>query len=224
MSTRRNSSAGTYSGIYAVYSGDGDFSGSDSTNTLTLVVTRANQRIHFTTKAPTDATFGGPRYAPKATATSSRPVVLKILSSSTSVCAISAGEVSFGGVGTCTIKAAQAGNSDYQSATALQSFKVNKAPTAISTAPANVTHSGKTTHVTITATLKSLSSGARIRGQTITFTLFAKGWSVTGTAVTNKSGVATFTVSFDKPNSARSYTASFAGNKNYDSSSASRSL
>ena len=215
---------GSYPGIYATYGGDGNFNGSTSTNTVTLTVYKANQTIHFTLKAPTTATFGGPKYTPKATTTSFLPVSFKIVAASVKVCSMSGGKVSFIGLGTCTIDANQAGDADYNPTSTLQSFKVGKAPTKITTAPATVTHSVKTTYVAMTATLRSLASGATIGGQKITFTLFADGWSVTGTAITNRSGVATFKVSFSKPDAARSYSASFGGSKDYNPSGATQSI
>jgi hypothetical protein len=128
-------------------------------------------------------------------------------------------------VGTCTIDASQAGNANYNpAASVLQSFKVGKAPTSITTMPAAVSHSGKTTHVTMTATLRSLPGGTTIQGQKITFTLTASGWSVTGSAVTNKLGVASFTVSFTKPDTARSYRATYGGTKDYSASTATRPI
>ena len=91
-----------------------------------LTDTRLSQTITFTSTAPSNATTGGPKYTPTATATSGLPVTFTIDASASSVCSISAGEVSFHAVGTCVINANQAGNANYKPATQVQqSFAVN---------------------------------------------------------------------------------------------------
>ncbi len=105
---------------------------------------RQNQTITFTSSAPGTATFGG-TYNVSATATSGLPVKLTIDASATSVCAIngSGSQVSFIGVGACTINANQAGNFSYNAAPQKQqSFAVGKASQTIgftSTAPVGAT-------------------------------------------------------------------------------------
>ncbi len=98
-----------------------------------LTVVMASQTISFTSSAPGAATVGGATYTPTATATSGLTVSLTIDASSASVCSISAGIVSFTGVGTCTINANQAGNAAYLPAPQVQqSFAVGQSSQSIS--------------------------------------------------------------------------------------------
>ena len=89
------------------------------------------QTISFGTTAPTAAKVGGATYTPTAAATSGLTVVLSIDSSSSAVCSISAGVVSFTGAGSCVIDANQAGNANWTAAPQVQqSFLVGTLPTA----------------------------------------------------------------------------------------------
>jgi len=106
-----------------------------------------SQTITFVTTAPTDPTVGG-TYAPEVSFVTS-PVILSIASSSSSVCSLSNGVVSFNAVGTCTIDANQAGNSTYAPAPQVtQSITVVAAPK-----PPTVTTSSATSVTDSTATL-----------------------------------------------------------------------
>ncbi len=114
-----------------------------------------NQTISITSSAPINAGVGGPTYTPLATATSGLTVVFTIDTSATSVCSISAGVVSFTGVGTCVIDANQAGNATYNPAPQVQqSFGVknNQTISITSTAPNNAVVGGPTYTPTATAT------------------------------------------------------------------------
>lgn len=108
-----------------------------------ITVGRGAQTIRFTTMAPEKAQSGGPTYDVTATASSGLAVNLRIDASSSAVCTISAGVVSFTGPGTCTINANQAGNGSYDVAPEVQqSFSVAQgvlAPTlSITTSPTAV--------------------------------------------------------------------------------------
>jgi len=85
------------------------------------------QTITFTSTSPSDATVNGPKYGVTATGGGSgNPVVFS--SATTSVCTVSGSEVSFVGIGTCTIDADQAGSANYTSAPQVQqSFSVTAA-------------------------------------------------------------------------------------------------
>ncbi len=116
---------------------------------------KSNQTVSFTSTAPTQAGVGGATYTPMATATSSLTVDFTIDASAASVCSISAGEVSFTGVGTCVINANQAGNGSYNPAPQVQqSFAVknNQTVSFTSTAPTDATVGGATYIPTATAT------------------------------------------------------------------------
>lgn len=84
----------------------------------------AAQAITFTSGAPAAAVVGGPAYTVAARGGGSGNAV-RFSSAKMSVCAVSGAKVSFVGVGTCTIDANQAGNSQYAAAqTTTQSFAV----------------------------------------------------------------------------------------------------
>jgi hypothetical protein len=93
---------------------------------------RLSQTITFTSAAPKNANLGGPTYTPTATATSGLAVTITIDGSSSAVCAINAGVVSYFGAGTCKLNANQAGNYYYNPAPQVQqSFSVGKASQSI---------------------------------------------------------------------------------------------
>lgn len=76
-------------------------------------VAKANQTITFTSTAPSSASTGT-TYTPTATATSGLTVSFAV----SGACSISSGTVTFGpAAGTCTIKADQAGNTNWNAAT-----------------------------------------------------------------------------------------------------------
>jgi len=120
-----------------------------------FIVTGGTQTISFTSTAPSAAAFGGATYTPVASATSLLPVTLIIDPTSSTVCSISGGVVSFIGIGTCTIDANQAGNANWNAATQVQQgFIVGKGAQTISftsTAPA-ATVAGPTYTPAATAT------------------------------------------------------------------------
>jgi hypothetical protein len=107
------------------------------------------QSITFVSSAPLSASYSGSNnqtYVVNANASSGLPATFSIDSSSTSSCAISGLNVSFGGgVGTCVIDATQAGNASYLTATEVQQrFTISQASQTISfstTAPSSVTYS-----------------------------------------------------------------------------------
>jgi hypothetical protein len=93
-------------------------------------VGKGAQTIVFTSTVPSNAVVGGATYSPTATATSGLPVTFAIDASASSVCSISAGVVSFIGVGTCVINGIQPGDANYVAAALKQqSFAVAPAPT-----------------------------------------------------------------------------------------------
>ncbi len=67
-------------------------------------VTKGNQTVAFTSPAPGTAKVGGPTHTPSGTATSGLAVTLTIDPSSSSVCSIAGGVISFVAVGTCTVE------------------------------------------------------------------------------------------------------------------------
>jgi len=85
----------------------------------------AAQIITFTSTAPANAISGVGSYAVTDTSTSQLPVTTTIDSSSSAICSISNGTITFSAGGTCTINANQPGNSNYSAAAqAQQGFSI----------------------------------------------------------------------------------------------------
>jgi hypothetical protein len=102
---------------------------------------------------------------------------------------------------------------------------INKAPTKLTVQQASTSSSVATESWTMSATLTNAGTGAAISGQTITFSYTAGGSTTTCTATTNASGVATCTGSVTILSSDPStYSASYAGNATYLSSSGSATI
>ncbi len=109
---------------------DNDYSFTYASGTLT--VQKASQTVTFTSPAPTGAAVGG-TYIPAASATSLLAVAITVNATSTSVCSIAAGTVSFLTEGTCVLNANQAGNGNYNPATQVQqSFAITRTAQTIS--------------------------------------------------------------------------------------------
>jgi hypothetical protein len=164
------------------------------------ITVKGSQAITFTSAAPGAATVGATTYTVAATASSGLPVSFS--SAAPSVCSLSGSTVSFLAVGTCTIDANQAGNSNYDAAPQIQqSFAVGKGSQTItftSTAPSSATVGGPT--YTVAAT-----GGAS--GNPVTFTI-----DVASSSVCSLSGA---TVSFIAAGMC-TIDANQAGNSNYD--------
>jgi hypothetical protein len=124
--------AGSHTTVTAVYSSDVNFSTSTSVN-FTQTVSKADQTLSFTSAAPSGAKVAGATYTPTATASSGLTVTLTVDASSSSVCSISSGVVSFAAAGTCVLDANQAGNTNWNAAPQVQqSFTVAKGDQTIS--------------------------------------------------------------------------------------------
>ena len=126
--------------------------GSTTTPVKQPLVVKFAQTIAFTTTRASGA-VGGPTYTVAATASSG--LAVSFSSGTPSVCSVSGSTVSFIAVGTCTIDANQAGNTDFESAPQVQqSVPVgvgSQTITFTSTAPGSATVGGPTYAVTATA-------------------------------------------------------------------------
>jgi hypothetical protein len=108
---------------------------------------KVDQSVTFNSEAPSSARASGSTYRPQATATSGLSVSITVDTSATSICSISAGEVSFLAQGTCVLNANQSGNSTFTAAVQRQqSFAVASAQLDTPEAP------------TVTATANTLKS------------------------------------------------------------------
>ncbi len=163
------------------------------------------QTISFTSTAPTGATIDSQNYTPTAVATSGLPVAVTVDPSSSSVCSIVSGVVSYQSAGTCTLNANQGGDSDYKPALQVQqSFTVAPvdAESSVALNCPSVASIGDTVTCTITLsnngpaasenaaltalfpsslTGASLAGGGTLSGQNITWTVpsLAPGDSIT---------------------------------------------
>ena len=91
------------------------------------------QSISFTSSPPSGAIVGGAAYTVSASASSGLSVTFSAAPASGGVCTVSGSTVSLVGVGTCTVRADQAGNASYQAAPQVsQSFAVELASQTIS--------------------------------------------------------------------------------------------
>jgi len=126
------------------------------------------QTLAFTTAAPSGAVVAGAAYAPGVSGGGSgNPITLTIDPTSSSVCTISAGVVSFTSVGTCTIDANQLGSSGYFAATQIQqAFAVGKGTLYVVPAAVTVTAGSPVPAVTY-----SLYTGSATGGTLVTPTL-----------------------------------------------------
>ena len=99
-----------------------------------FVVGKGSQTITFTSTAPSSAAVAGAQYTPAATGgRTGNAVIFGIASSSTAICNLVSGKVSFTAPGNCVIEAAQAGNTNYNAAPlASQTVVVAKGTQAIS--------------------------------------------------------------------------------------------
>jgi hypothetical protein len=104
----------------ATFAGDPNHDGSNDSKSITII--KANQTITFVPVA--NKVLGNPDFSVSATAGSGLPV--SFTASPASVCTISGSTVHLTGVGTCTVTASQAGNSNYNAATPVShSFTVS---------------------------------------------------------------------------------------------------
>ncbi|MDI1352410.1 MAG: Ig-like domain-containing protein, partial [bacterium] len=132
-----------------------------------ITVAKGNQTINFISTPPGNVQVGGGNtYIPKATATSTLTVAITVDASSTNICSINNGTVSFQKAGICILDASQVGDSNYNPAPQVQQSitvaKGNQNITFTSSPPSNIQIGGGTTY-TPTATSTS--------GLTVTFTV-----------------------------------------------------
>ena len=104
---------------------------SAATGSQNFTVGPLTQTISFISTAPGAAVVNGDTYTPDATSTSGDTPSIVVDSSSTSVCAISSGVVSFQEGGTCTLDASLPALGNYGAGSASQTFTVSKATGSI---------------------------------------------------------------------------------------------
>ena len=145
-----------------------------------ITVNKAAQTVSFTSTAPA-ATVGGATYTPTATATSGLTPAITVDASSSTICTITGGVVSFIATGTCTLDANQAGNGSYNAAAQVQQAvtvsKGNQTLTFTSTAPTATVGGASYTPtatssagLTVALTLDATSTGCSLTSGVVTFT------------------------------------------------------
>jgi type II secretory pathway pseudopilin PulG len=197
--------------------------------TTSINVIKANQSITFNALA--NKTLGNADFAVSASASSALAVTFSSLTGS--VCTVSASNVHIVSAGTCTIRASQAGNSNYNAAPNVdQSFTVAKATPALSTViynnTTNVPLNPQTTvlHGTAVYDKATLTSVAGVLPTgTITFTFYTKKTSCSSTNQTSgvalAGGVANSAPYTTQTSDTISYQVSYSGDANYNAVSGS---
>jgi len=164
----------------------------------TFAVGQGAQTISFDSTAPAPAVAGGPSYQVLASATSGLAVSLSVDATAAAVCqldgAASGSNVTFIGIGTCTLNANQSGNGDYAAATQVQqSFAVVPGPAAkllFATEPGNVVRGDALGTIAVTET-DTLGNVIDDNASLVTFKVAACSGNVLIGSATMTHGVAT---------------------------------
>jgi len=133
-------------------------------STVSGTIAKGTQTLSFTSTAP-GASVGGAAYTPTVAASSALTPVLTIDASSTGICSISGGSVTFQATGTCLINANQAGDTNWNAAAQVQQSVTVSAAAAISVTVDFSTASlgvGQTGTATITFTNPNASASPSI--------------------------------------------------------------
>ena len=110
-----------------------------TTDTMVITVDKIVQVLTFQSTPPSSPIVGS-TYTVNVTSDASLAPTVVIANSSTSVCSISAGVVTFSSTGTCTINATQTGNDQYAAAAASQQITVGAIPTTTTSTIAPTTN------------------------------------------------------------------------------------
>jgi hypothetical protein len=137
-------------GSYTLTAADG----SVSVNSAPFTVTNGTQTVSFGSGAPTNALVNS-TYTPTATATSGLTASINIDSTSSTICSISGGVVTFNAAGTCLIDATQLGNSYYSAAT-----QVRQSIKAVSLSGSPLATGSETTGSTTVVTSSAVSAAS----------------------------------------------------------------
>ena len=207
-------SAGSYSVIATV--NDPNYAGSASG---TFTIAKANQTITFGSLQ--NRTYGDPDFTVSASASSGLPVSF----SASGNCTVSGSTVHITGAASCTITASQSGNGNYNPAPNVppQTFTINKQGTTLKyTGDTLIANEGT---ANLSAVLKGNNTGLIVGGKVV-FTLGTGSGAQTCNATTDSTtGTASCTISaVAQPIGTGTVSASFAGDQNNLSSSASASV
>lgn len=182
-----------------IAAGGGRFVTFTSSTSVLVGAVRASQTVEFSSTAPANAVKGVGSYTPIAAATSGLTPSITVDASSTSVCSLNAGVVSFDNAGTCTLNADQPGNSDYSpAAQAQQSFTIAPGgPDPVAMRYSGDTYlllSSSSAYATLSLSAQLSSAGSCMTEAEVSFKQDANGDGVyetsLGSATTNALGVA----------------------------------
>jgi hypothetical protein len=109
-------------------------------DSMSITVDKIVQGLTFQSTPPSSPVVGG-TYTVSVTSDASLAPTVSVANSSSSVCSISAGVVSFLSPGSCLITASQSGNDEYASAAASQQISVTAVPTT-TTVPVTAPNTG----------------------------------------------------------------------------------
>jgi outer membrane protein OmpA-like peptidoglycan-associated protein len=131
-----------------------------ASSTAITVTFSQTQTVSFTSSAPTNATVGA-TYQPVASSSANLAVTITVDGSSSSVCSLSAGTVTFLSIGTCVLDANQSGDANHAAAAQVQqSVHVSAAVAGdVPSAPRDVVAAVSTTGVVVSWSAPS-SSGS----------------------------------------------------------------
>jgi hypothetical protein len=193
-------SATPYAMTYSFATDNNFAAANDATTTLT--VNKANQTITFAPLA--NKTFGDPDFSVSATASSGLAVTFTV--GATDQCTITGALVHLTGAGSCTVKADQAGNGNYNAAPQMpQTFSIGKATPLVVATGGTFPYDGLPKAGTGTATGVG---GANLTPVTLSYS--GTGATTYGPTATAPTNAGTYTV-----------TATFAGDANYLNTSSS---
>jgi large repetitive protein len=130
-----------------------------------IVINAATQTVTFAPASP--VLFGVAPIALSATASSGLTAFTFATTSPSTVCTVSGDTLTVVGVGSCAITATQAGNANYQSATANANVVINVAPPG---APTGVAATAGNAQATIQFTAPVFGGGSAITGYTVSCT------------------------------------------------------
>ena len=149
-------------------------------DSMSVVVEKIVQALTFQSSPPSSPVVGG-TYTVSVTSDASLAPAISIANSSSSVCSISAGVVSFLSPGSCVISASQAGNDEYAAATASQQISVTAIPTTTTSSPVVAPESGPIE--TTVSTTVAPSGGTTSRSDAVSSTTSTTTTTTTTTTV-----------------------------------------
>ncbi len=216
--------AGTFSFTVTATSTGGDTS---TPMTFSLTIDKANQTITFGAQSvQTFAVAPGNTFSLNPLASVNSPLAVEYSSPTPGVCTIlTAGTtVTMLSAGTCTIRASQPGNANYNAAANVDQNIAINAPTVVTPAnPSAVTFSASAQNVALSASVSS--TGGTVNVGTVTFTIKdsanATIGTVSGVAVSSGSASTTFSLPAGTSAGAYSISASYSGGTNFAASSSS---